>query len=82
MQLRDLGAAVAELGAGAAGLDDGHADAERGDLLGDRLGEAFDAPLGGVVERVAGEGDLAAVGGDLDDPAAALGAQVRQRRSG
>jgi hypothetical protein len=47
-------------------------------LLGDGFAEAFDAPLGGVVGRVAGEGDLTAVGGDLDDAAAALGAQVRQ----
>jgi hypothetical protein len=48
----DLGAAVAELGAGAAGFDDGDADAERGDFLGDGLGEAFDAPFGGVVQGV------------------------------
>ena len=32
-----------------------------------------------VRPRVPGKGDLAAVGGDLDDPPAALGPQVRQR---
>ena len=69
----DLGAAVAEIGAGSARFDVGHADAERRDFLGDGLGEAFDAPSGGVVGGVAGEGDLAAVGGDLDDLAVALG---------
>jgi hypothetical protein len=52
-----LGAAVAEVGAGAAGFDDGDADSERGDLLGDGLSEALDAPFGGVVQGVAGEGD-------------------------
>jgi hypothetical protein len=35
-------------------------------------------PFGGVVHRVPGEGDLPAVGGHLDDPPAALGAQARQ----
>ena len=48
-KLRHLSAAVAELGTRAAGLDDGHADAERRNLLGHRLHEAFDAPLGGMV---------------------------------
>ena len=81
VQLGDLGAAVAELGAGTTGLDDGHADPERRDLLRDRLGEPLDPPLAGVVERVSGERDLAAVGGDLNDPPAALGAQVRQGRA-
>jgi hypothetical protein len=61
------GAAVPELGAGAARLDDGHAEAERRDLLGDRLAEPLDAPFGRVVHRAAGEGDLAVVGRDLDD---------------
>ncbi len=77
----DLGAAVAEPGPRAAGLDDRDADAERGDLLAHRLGEPLDAPLGGVVHRPAGERGLAAVGGELDDPAAALGPQVRQGRA-
>jgi len=79
LEVRDLGAAVAELGPGPAWLDDGDADAERGDLLGDGLGEAFDAPFGGVVHGVAGEGDLPAIGGDLDDPPAAL-SQTRVTR--
>ena len=39
-EVRDLGAAVAEVGAGPAGFDDGEADPERGDLLGDGLSEA------------------------------------------
>jgi hypothetical protein len=77
-EVRDAGAAVAELGAGAAGLDDGDADPEWFDFGGDGFAEAFDAPFGGVVERVAREGDLTAVRGDLDDPAAALPAEVRQ----
>jgi hypothetical protein len=76
--LGDLRAAVTELGAGAPRFDNGDADPEWGYLLRDRLGEALDAPLGGVVHGVAGEGDLATVGGHLDDPPAALGAQVRQ----
>ena len=79
MSVGDAGAAVAELGTCAAGLDDRDADAEGCDFLGDCFAEAFDAPLGGVVERVAGERDLAAVGGDLDDAPAALRTQVRQR---
>ena len=65
----DLGAAVTEFGSGAAGLDDGDADTERGELLGDGFGGPFDAPLGGVVHRVAGEGDLASVARHLDDVA-------------
>jgi hypothetical protein len=74
----DAGAAVAELGTGAAGLHDGDADPERRDLGRDGFAEALDAPLGGVVEGVAGEGDLAAVGGNLDDSPAALLAEMRQ----
>src|SRR6185437_4755345 len=75
------GTAVPELGARTAGLDDRDADAERGDLLGHSLGEPLDAPLGGVIHGPAGERGLPAVGGDLDDEAAALGAQVRQGRA-
>jgi hypothetical protein len=44
-EVGDLGAAVAELGARAAGLHDRDTDAEVRDLLGDRLHEPFDAPL-------------------------------------
>ena len=61
-EVGDLGAAIAELGAGAAWLDDGHADAERGDLLGYRLGETLDPPLGGVIHGVARKGDLQRLG--------------------
>ena len=44
--------------------------------MGDGLDEAFDAPFGGVVERVSRESDVPAVGRDLDDAAAALGSQT------
>jgi hypothetical protein len=45
----------AELSArAAAGLDDRHANPERCYLLGDRLDEAFDSPLRGVVRCVNG----------------------------
>jgi hypothetical protein len=47
-EVGDAGAAVAELGAGPARFDDGNADTERRDLLGDRFAEPFDAPFGGV----------------------------------
>jgi hypothetical protein len=57
-RLRHLGAAVAEFGTRATGLDDRHADAEWSDLLGDRLDEALDAEFRGMVHRVAGKCDL------------------------
>jgi MFS transporter, DHA2 family, multidrug resistance protein len=43
-EIGDLRAAVAELRPSPAGFHNRHADPERGDLLGDRLGEALDAP--------------------------------------
>src|SRR6202012_5176139 len=70
--------AVAELGAGATRFDDRDADAEGRDLLGHRVGEAFDAPLRGVVERAPRPRDLPADRGQLQDPAAATGPQVGQ----
>lgn len=73
-----LRGAVAELGAGASGFDDRDADPEGGDLLGDGLAEALDAPLRGVVHGVTGERDLAAVTGQLHDAAAPGLAHVRQ----
>jgi hypothetical protein len=48
--------------------------------LRDGLAESFDAELGGVIHRVAGEGDLAAVAGQLNDAAAAGFPHVRQHR--
>jgi hypothetical protein len=61
------GAAVAEFGTRASGLDDRHAYPEGSDLLGDRLDEPLDAKFCGVVQRVARERDLVAVGRYLDD---------------
>jgi len=71
-----LRATVPEVSPGATGLHHRHPDSEWRDFLGDRLDEALDAPLAGVVEGVAGEGDLAAVRRDLDDPAEPLRAKV------
>jgi hypothetical protein len=62
-----LRTAVTEFGAGTTGLDDRHADTERGDLLRNGFTEALDAKFGGVIQRVAGEGDLSAVTGQLND---------------
>ena len=78
-ELCDLCAAVAELSTRATGFDDGHADAEGHDFLRDGLHEPFNAPLRGVIKRVPREGDLAAVGRDLNYASAALSAKVRQR---
>lgn len=80
-QACDLGAAIAELGACTARLDNGHADPETGDFLGDRFNEAFDAPLGGVIQRVTGECHLTAIRRQLNDPAVALSAHDRQYRT-
>src|SRR5689334_16232965 len=77
-KLRHLSAAIAKLGTRSAGLDDGHADAKRRDLLGDRLHEAFDAPLGCVVQGGAWKGDLPTIGRNLDDAPSALSAEVWQ----
>lgn len=57
-------------------LDDGHADPEGRDFLRHGFRESLDAPLGGVIKRIPREGDLPAVGGDLNDASAALGTQV------
>lgn len=65
-----------------AGLDHGHVHAERGDLLGQRLGQALDRPLGGVVGADRGVGAYAALARDLQDPAGALGSQHGQDRLG
>src|SRR5271165_4082826 len=74
----DPRATVAEFGARAAWLNDRHADPERCDLLRDGLNKPFNAPLCGVIQRVTRKGDLPAVGRDLDDASAALGAKVWQ----
>lgn len=76
-----LGAAVTEFGASAARLDDGDADPERGDLLGYGFAEAFDAPFGGVVQRVACERHLPAVAGQLNDAPAACFSHMWQNRA-
>src|SRR5271165_1956502 len=72
----DLGAAGAEFGPRTAGFDDGDPYPKWGDLLCDGLGESFDPPFGGVVERVAGERDLASIAGQLDDATAPRGPHV------
>jgi hypothetical protein len=66
----------------AARFQDRDLDAERGYLLGQHLGEAADRPLGRLVGGQAGGGETAADRGDLDDAAAALGAQDGQCRLG
>ena len=78
-ELCDLRATVAELGSRTARLDDCHADPEGRYLLRDGLHEDFNAPLCGVIHRIPREGDLPAVGRNLDDASAALSAKVRQR---
>ena len=78
-KLRHLRAAVAELSPRTTRFNDGHADAERHHLLGDRLHKAFDPPLRRVIHGVACKGDLPAIGRNLDDTPAALSAQVWQR---
>ncbi len=74
--------AAEEVGAEGAGLDDGDVDAERGEFGGEGFGEAFDGELGGVVEAPAGAADEAADGGEIEDVAAALFAEVRQEGAG
>ena len=55
-------------------------DAEWCDLLGQRLGEPLERPLGGVVDAEVLECGDAADRGHLDDVPAVLGAQEEQRR--
>ena len=76
----DAGAAE-KVGAEGTGLDDGDMDAERSEFRGERLREAFDGELAGVVVAPAGQADEAADGGEIDDVAAALLAEVRQKRT-
>ncbi len=71
----------AEVGPGGARLGERERDAERRHLLRDRFDEALDPPLGGVIQAEGGIGDLAALGRHLQDAAAALRTQVRQRRA-
>jgi hypothetical protein len=76
------GSDVAELGPDEAGLDEDDVDAEPPDLLAEGVGVGLQGVLGGVVPGAEGEGDLAAHGGDVDDRARALPAQVRQHELG
>lgn len=57
-------------------LDDGGVQAERGDLGGERLGDALEGELGGAVDAVGGVAVQAADGGDVEDGACALGAEA------
>src|SRR6185437_13777891 len=63
-------------------LENGDLDAERADLPREDLGETADRPLGRLVGGQAGGGEPPADGRDLDDVAAALGAQHGQRGLG
>lgn len=53
-----------------AGFERTHFDAKGCHFLGERLGEAPDRPLGGVVSSAAGTGQAAAYGRYLKNPAA------------
>jgi hypothetical protein len=70
------------VGSEATGLDEGDGDPEPGDLLGERFGQPFQRPLGGVVDAQAGEGDDAREAGYLQDVPAALLAEQRDGRLG
>lgn len=69
---------MTEVRARAAWLDQGAADPETFHFLCDRVEEALDAPFGRVIERAAGERHLAAHAGQLQDPPATPGAQMRK----
>ena len=68
--------AAGPVGAEGSGLDDDDLDAERGELDGEGLGQAFDGVLGGVVVAGGGEADEAADGADIDDVAGSAGAHA------
>ncbi len=70
---------VAVAGGEAGGLDHGQLDAELGDLAGERLVQALQGPLGGVVGAAEWHRDDPGRRRQLDDVARALLAQVRQR---
>ena len=63
-------------GGESAGLHQGHADAEAGDLLGERFIEGFEGPLGDVVAAADRHCDEPGDRGHLDDVPSALLAQV------
>jgi hypothetical protein len=50
----------------------------KGEFLHHRVEEAFDAPLACMIKGPGWKGGLAAIGGELDNPAATLLAQVRK----
>nr|WP_276602935.1 hypothetical protein [Nannocystis pusilla] len=76
------GALAESRGEHAAGLDQLHADALRRELPREPLGETFDGELAGRVERAGREREHAGAGGDVDDHAAALAAEVWQDGAG
>ena len=70
--------AAEEVGAEGAGLDDGDVDAEWSEFGGESFGEAFDGEFGGVVEAPASTSAETCDGGEIEDVAAALFAELWQ----
>ena len=70
-----------KIGCRRSGFGNDEVDSKLCDFLCDSLDETFDAPFGCVINAEIGIGDLAALGRDLDDPPAALPAQMQQGRS-
>jgi len=71
-----------ELGAEIAGLDHRHLDAERRQFLRQALGDALDGEFGSAIPRRAGIAIETSERGEVEDVAAALGAQRRQHGAG
>ena len=71
--------AACQLEEPSAGLDDGALDTKNLHFLSNCLDKPFNAPFRSVIEAEIRVSDLSAFGRDLDDPAATLAAQVRQR---
>ena len=73
---RAFAGAAEKVGAEGTGLHDGDVDAEGSEFCGERFGEALDGELGGVVITHARGSDEAPDGGQIENVAAALGAEM------
>lgn len=80
---RNAGERVGLKGGGdVAGADGGGGDARAAEFHAEAVGEGEQGGLGGGVEVEPGQGDHGGDGGDIDDGAVALGAEVRQGEAG